>query len=75
MTGNHWSQKFVINGKKSNWLLVTRGVPRGQVLEPVLFNVFITQLDKGMEFVRALRISFHSWGLGAGLGLAPCQCS
>ena len=68
MGENCRTQKFVINSKKSSWLLVTRSIPQGWILEPVLFNVFIIELDKGMEFVRALGIYSHSWGLAAGLG-------
>lgn len=68
-------QKFVIYTKKSSCLLVTKGIPQGWILEPVLFNVFIIELDKGVEFVRALSIFSHSWVWLLGLGLAPCLCS
>lgn len=66
MGGNHQTQKVMITSKKSSWQLVTRGIPQGWILEPVWFNVFITQLDKGTEFVRALGIHSHCWGLAAG---------
>ena len=39
----------MINDSVSGWRLVSNSIPQGSVLGPVLFNIFISDTDNGIE--------------------------
>lgn len=47
---NNQIQRVVIRGTRSIWRQVTRDVPRGSMLGPILCNIFISDLDDVAEY-------------------------
>ena len=58
---NNQAQRVVISSMKSNWGPVASGVPQRCIWGPVLFNIFVNDLEDGADAPSASLQSIQHW--------------
>ena len=46
---SNWKQRVLINGSESDWVQIESGVSQGSVLRPLLFLIYINDLEIGIK--------------------------
>ena len=41
---------LLVSGSMSKWRLVMSGILQGSMLGPMLFNIFVSEMDSGIEY-------------------------